>query len=163
MIIAIISTLISSIALAGVAASLLLQARQLRVSQLQISHAAQFDLLKIGFDRPDIIAGVLEEEPDNFSGSIYINWTMKYMQLSYDINTLTAEAVRVQARTMFSAQFPRSWWLRAKPIYLAEATTKREVEFISVIDEVYEQALHSTKINGTDSEKRESPPPSPSS
>ena len=163
MVVAIISTFISSIALAGVAVSLLIQARQLRISQLQVSRAAQFDLLKMGFDRPDIIAGVLDEDPDSFSSAIYMNWTMQYMQLGYDIKTLSANAVRVQAGIMFSANLPRSWWLGARPVWMAYATTKRENEFIAMIDEVYEQALLADKVNGAGSEQRESPSPPPSS
>jgi hypothetical protein len=163
MVVATISILISSIALVGVAVSLLLQARQLRVSQLQISHAAQFDLLKVGLDNPKLIAGLLEEDPDSFAGAIYINWTTKYMELSYEIKALTADAVRLQAKLMFSAQFARSWWINAKPLYNAEATTKRENDFVALLDEVYEQAILGSGIGDKDDRHLESPPSAPSS
>jgi Family of unknown function (DUF6082) len=156
-VIAIISTLISSIALAGVAVSLLIQARQLRISQLQVTRAAQFDLLKVGFDRPDIAGAILDTDSDFFSKGIYINWTMQYLQLGHDIKTLTPNAIRVELTTMFDAEFPRTWWTRARPYWVAEATSKRQISFISLIDDVFEKALKS------DGKNRESPPAPPSS
>jgi Family of unknown function (DUF6082) len=59
--ISIIATLISSVAPAGVAVSLLLQARQLRASQLQALRELHTELIKMGMDHP-ILRSTLESD-----------------------------------------------------------------------------------------------------
>jgi hypothetical protein len=56
MLIAIVSTLISSVALLGVAISLFLQARQLRASQIQTARASQMELMRSALEHPDLVA-----------------------------------------------------------------------------------------------------------
>ncbi|MEU9479526.1 DUF6082 family protein [Streptomyces sp. NPDC048191] len=56
--IAIISELISSIALIGVFITLLLESRQLRTSQLQASRVIQAELTRLAMDYPDIASAM---------------------------------------------------------------------------------------------------------
>ena len=139
MTIAVISTLISSIALSGVAASLLLQARQLRASQLQAARAAQFDFIKIQFDKPELASAVFG---DQFRAEVSLmNWYVKYMELSYLLKTISKESMILQAKLLFSGNYSREWWNLARDVYKAEAAGRLEREFFAILDAAYEKAV----------------------
>jgi hypothetical protein len=141
MTIAIISTLISSIALAGVAISLFLQARQLRSAQLEASRTAQSGLITMALTNSRLVSEALGEPDSNtFAKSVYINWRFKYMELSYSLGAISAAAVRNQAMIMFKAEFPRTWWTTARDAYRVEAATKLEKGFVAIVDEAFTQA-----------------------
>ena len=140
MIIAIISTLISSIALAGVAASLFLQARQLRVSQLQASRAAHFEYIRLLLDRPELATNIFAEQfrPE----SSVLNWYLKYFELSYLMRAASRDSVLIQITEMFAANYPYEWWKIARPIYETEASSmsKMERDFFTIVNEAFEIA-----------------------
>jgi Family of unknown function (DUF6082) len=136
--IAVISTLISSVALAGVAISLLIQARQLRTSQIQASRTAQAELLKISISEPAMASAALGwPSVDDFSKSIYLNLKMKALELNYVLKVTTATSVRNQASILFRAEFGREWWVRNRGIYHDEAATRREQEYYAIIDDEF--------------------------
>lgn len=140
--IAITSTLISSIALVGIAVSLLLQSRQLRISQLEALRIVQYNLLRMALDNPELIASLVEDrDPESFTKGIFLNWRSKVLELNYEVNAMSADSVRLQAKLMFGGQFSRDWWSETKPIYESEAKTKRQKEFVTLLDEGFEQAL----------------------
>jgi Family of unknown function (DUF6082) len=141
MVVATISVLISSIALAGVALSLLLQAWQLRTSQLQASRAAQAELVRICIDNPELTAAALgKTDPDGYVKSVFVNWNIKYLELSYSIKAISASSVQVQVAGIFGAEYPRNWWSEVRPIYAAEATTRRERSFFAIVDREFNRA-----------------------
>jgi hypothetical protein len=139
-IIALVSTLISSIALVGVAVSLLLQSRQLRTSQLEASRVAQSALIQMTLGNPSLAAeafGFSDEEW--FVKAALTNWQVKYWEMSYSIKAISAESVRVQAAELFASEFPRLWWSRFRELFRVDATTKREGEFFVIIDTEFER------------------------
>lgn len=140
MIIALVSTLISSIALAGVAVSLILQSRQLRTSQLEASRVAQSALIQMALTNPTAAAeafGFPDEEW--FAKAALTNWQVKYWEMSYSVKAISAGSVQVQAAELFASEFPRLWWSRFRELYRADATTKREREFFTIIDTEFER------------------------
>jgi Family of unknown function (DUF6082) len=136
--IAIISTLISSIALAAVAVSLLLQARQLRVTQLQSARSAQFDFIRMQFDRPELTTAVFGDQLS--LESVLANWYMKYLELSYLLKAASKESILLQAELLFNGNYFREWWERAREIYRSEAGGKSEREFWAIIDKAFRDA-----------------------
>jgi|SRR5579875_475258 len=140
MIIALISTLISSIALAGVAISLLLQARQLRTSQLQAARGLQAELIKLGFDNPDLISDTLAvQDINNYLRGSFVNWCLKSLELGYLTGIYSPESIQVQVTILFGAEFPRDWWGGARDVYRLEATAKREREFFEIVDQTFKR------------------------
>jgi Family of unknown function (DUF6082) len=106
----IISTLLSSIALIGVALSLLLQARQLRTNRLQASRAAQIDLIKLSMDNPEVTSAALGwADLDAYVKSNLMTWNLKNMEMSYANRVLSAAGVHIEASLLFNAEFPREW------------------------------------------------------
>jgi Family of unknown function (DUF6082) len=139
--IAVVSTLISSVALIGVVISLLLQARQLRISQLQASRTAQAELLKVAIEEPEMASVVLGwPSVEQFSKSMFINLQVKALELSYIIKTSTTISVRLQASLIFRSEFVCEWWRRNRYIYQEEASTRREREFYSIMDDQFSKA-----------------------
>jgi Family of unknown function (DUF6082) len=141
MTIAIISTLISSIALVAVAISLFLQSRQLRASQLQAARTTQAELIKLAVDNPKLISEALgHADPDSYVRGVFVNWAFKSLELGYSMKAFSAESVGVQASRLFDAKYPREWWMSARDIYAIEAATKRERQFLIIVNKAFDQA-----------------------
>jgi hypothetical protein len=153
MTIAIISTLISSIALIGVAVSLLLQARQLRASQVQASRAAQVELVKMAVDNREVISDIFGDEPATYLKGVFINWFFKYLELSYSMKAISAKSVHLQVIRLFTVSYPYEWWIKTREIYEIEATTKREREFFAIIDGAFRQAARQRESSSDSSSK----------
>jgi hypothetical protein len=135
LIIAIISTLISSIALAGVAISLLLQSRQLRISQLQAANSAQLELIKMALDNPSMASEVLGvPDSDLYAKQVFLNWHIKYLELGYEINAISATGVRQAAEHILATQTALEWWSWNRQLYLGDTTTRRTKQFFAIID-----------------------------
>lgn len=140
MFLALISTFISSIALLGVAVSLLLQSRQLRTSQLEASRAAQSALIQMGLANPKLTAEVFgSSDRDWLAKAGLVNWQVKFWEMSYLTKAMSAKSVHVQAAELFASEFPRDWWSRSRELYKVDATTRREREFFTIIDSEFER------------------------
>jgi hypothetical protein len=135
MAIAILSTLISSIALLGVAMSLLLQARQLRTSQIQATRAAQIELIKFALDNPamtDELAG--PHDSATFVNDTFRNWYVTYLSLGYENRALSKSRLQSLVGVLLEAESSRRWWAAVRRTYDDGATSRREREFFSIVD-----------------------------
>ena len=138
MIIAVISTLISSIALVAVAASLLLQARQLRTSQVQVTRTAQQELIKFSLENPNVVAGVLGiTNPKAYANDAYLNWYVSYLSMSFDIKTMSKSNLRFLLRESIAIENSRRWWAVAGSSYHDWAISRRDKEFVSILEEEF--------------------------
>jgi hypothetical protein len=139
-----LSTLISSIALIGVAISLLLQARQLRANQLQIAHTSQLELMKTGLDNPSLLldlgSGPGTEDPVTFTKYVLLNWRMTHFSMLYDLKATSNAGLRVRAEGLFTSDLARKWWGLAGPDYLALAVSRRQRKFFDIVDGAFQQA-----------------------
>ena len=158
--IAIISTLISSIALVGVAVSLVLQARQLRASQIQASRATQVELIKVSIDSRELISDIFNQDSGDYLKSVYVNLFIKYLEMGYSMKVISKESVQVQAAKLFSVSYPYEWWAGAREIYEVEASAKREREFFAIVDKSFHQASEQRQSGGNPTTASESPAPS---
>jgi hypothetical protein len=138
MLISILSTLISSIALLGVAISLFLQARQLRASQIQAARASQVELIKFTLDNPAMAAMAEELEgtgdAENFVQNVFRNWYFVHLSMSYDTRATSKSNIQRLARVTFMAEGARRWWEEIGHTYDEMATSKREKEFYAIVD-----------------------------
>jgi hypothetical protein len=145
MIIAIISALISSVALVAVAASLLLQARQLRTNQVQVTRTAQQELIKFSLENPDAVAEVLGiTNPEAYAKDAYLNWQISYLSMSYDIKTMSKENLRFLLRESFAIENSRRWWATAGKSYHDWAISRRDKEFVSILEEEFRRPSQGT-------------------
>lgn len=143
MTLALISVLVSSIALMAVAASLLLQSRQLRTSQLEASRAAQSDLIQMGLANPKLTAEAFgSSDEDWLAKAGLVNWQVKSWEMSYLTKVMSAKSVHAQAAGLFASEFPREWWSKSRELFRADATSRREREFFAIIDFEFERERH---------------------
>ncbi len=139
----IIATIISSVALIGVAVGLILQGRQLKASQLQVMREMHLELLKIGIDNP-ALAGSLYEHIDlsEFSRFTLLNFLVTFWQTSYSLKTIPKKQLEFQAKELFLSERARNWWENiARKSYKLGDGAKLEREFFSVMDGAYQNVL----------------------
>jgi uncharacterized protein DUF6082 len=133
--IAIVSELISSIALIGVVITLFLESRQLRTSQIQASRTLRGELIRLAMDYPDIASVMgLEISPDDYPRYAFLGLLLDSWEIGYSLSTMSAKAVQVQARTMFNSDYARTWWAAARKAWDDQAATKAEREFFALVD-----------------------------
>jgi Family of unknown function (DUF6082) len=151
MIISLIATLISSIALVGVAVSLLLQSSQLRASQLQAVREMQTEFLKLGIDNPALATATLHQNlsPEELSKAALQNFHMIFLQTAYLLKTISRDSVSLEVGLIFEGEYPRAWWSRNRGLFQLAAATRREREFFALVDAAFERAISSTDVSGT--------------
>src|SRR5690348_17169305 len=130
MLLSLIATIISSVALVGVATGLLIQARQLRTSQLQAARSLHVDFIKLTMENPSIGSAMESDfSPEEAPKAAYLNFYFMFLQTSYSLRAVSKDSISFQAGRFFSSEYPRVWWAHARDAYRLEAGTKREKEF----------------------------------
>lgn len=121
---------------------LVLQGRQLRASQLQVSRATQLELVKLTIDNPELVAASVDSSDSELTARIgsYLNFSLKQLELSYSVKAISATSVRLQASLLFRRSYPVEWWSKARQVYAAEAATRRERQFFILVDSEYVRA-----------------------
>jgi len=137
-IIALISTLISSLALAGIAISLLLQGRQLYAAQLQAVRSAHLELIKLLIDHPSLAQkGLSSSDKYSLAQRAYFNWRMKYLELGYSLGVISPASIHTQVAEMFDVRDFYDWWNHARLIYETEAISKKARQFYAAIEDEF--------------------------
>ena len=140
MLIAIVSTLISSVALLGVAVSLVLQARQLRANQVQTARASQVELMRTALENPTVVAEALGAgDCGALVRGVVLNWYLGHLSMSYDIKTLAKPHLRQLARDLFAVEGSRTWWETARLSYGDDVTSRRQRDFFALVDAEFQQ------------------------
>jgi hypothetical protein len=139
-IIATISIVISAIALVGAAVSLIFQSRQLRISLLQSLRTMHAESTQMAFDHPEIVAKIEgDDDPELVAKSVYVNWNMQHLKMSFLLKSTPRDLVQSEAGRMFQAQFVRDFWKNAEPVYKMEAQSRREREFVKIVNDAFRQ------------------------
>jgi hypothetical protein len=151
-VIAVISTLISSIALVGVMIGLLMQQRQLRISRLQAMRATHVELIRMGMDHPELWADPTDSlAPDTESVRRWglLNWQIQHLKFGYTIGSTTEAEIRNQCSQLFKVASRREWWALTRNDYLIGATSRRARRFFAAVDDEHRCAsLRSTNHAG---------------
>jgi hypothetical protein len=162
------SAILSGLALIGVALSTWVQAREGRAMRVQMIRSHQFELNRYLMDTADFQAPGwtwLPAEQEARRRTLFTVATFQYFKTGYVADVFSEVSVRSElAREVFSTEFGRAYWEMARPKWVADAASgsRRDKEFIRVIEEEYKAALSSTTIEASKSlrEERESPSPS---
>lgn len=158
MVIAALSIVISCIALLGVVYSLMLQALQLRANQLQVSRAAQLEIVKMVIDNPKLLSGSVDPSDPEQTTAVgsFLNFRLKQLELGYTLKAVSYDSVRLQTRLMFAEGYPVEWWSGVREIYETEATKRRERQFFAIVDKEYmnaRQKLAGAALQGPDAKR----------
>jgi hypothetical protein len=156
--ISIIATLISSIALAGVAIGLFLQTRQLAIAHRQALRTSHAELIKLGVAYADEWVDPsdppLLTDPVSFRRAALLNWQTNHLQLTYVTRKLSDEGLRDNFDRLFVSQFRRDWWALARRGFLADSTSRRDAKFIAIADEQHRKAMRRLSAAAKTSEPR---------
>jgi len=141
-VLSVIATTISSVASIGVAIGLLLQSRQVRISQIQAVRSLHTELIKLAIENPSI-ATAIESGVDTADAqqAAQLNLLIMFLQTSYLLKVATKESVSLQAQRIFAAEYPRYWWASGRDIHIKEAATKRDREFVTLVDAKFQEAM----------------------
>jgi hypothetical protein len=149
----IIATIISSIALIGVALGLILQSRQVKANQLQVMREMHLELIKVGIDNPALASSVTADiGEENYSRAGYLNLWVKYLQTGYSLKTISKASVALHTARMFMSEYSRDWWgTHARAGYRTEAWKKSEKEFFEIVDAQFQDEIRKLKSSGSSS------------
>lgn len=136
------SALLSALALVGIAITLVLQAREVKVSREQGQRILHVDLLKMAMDNPlyrrawGPVLGDGEEDRQH----LYVNLIVSEWQVSFEIGTMGEALLRAEAASLFRGEPGRRFWRNARQVRLATSSARRERRFHQILDEEYRKA-----------------------
>jgi hypothetical protein len=138
------SALLAGIAVGGVAASLAIQVRQVRISQIQAARLMHLDLMKMLTADPVLRStsptaiGVTEEQ---WRRSIYTNLFFKYLEMGFTIGHISEESLRLHFSIQFKLGHVREFWARNRETYRTDADRRGPQRFFAIVDQQYTMAL----------------------
>lgn len=139
------AALLSVLALAGVAASLVLQARESKANREHASRLIHTDLLKMAMDDPAYLEcwGPYSSATDPLARrqAMYVNLILSYWESRYELGQLTEAHLREAASHMFGASPGREFWADARALRTDTSESRRARRFHHILDEEYLRAL----------------------
>ncbi|WP_203990415.1 DUF6082 family protein [Sphaerisporangium rufum] len=139
------AALLSVLALAAIAFSLVLQAREVKLAREQASRATHNELITMALNDPDYREcwGVFSTERDERSirQQLYTNLVVSYWQTRFELGTFSETHLRHGAATVFSARPGRVFWRDAREARIRTSQTRKARRFHSILDEEYQKSL----------------------
>lgn len=151
-----VSALLSSLALVGVAVSLLYQSRDNQNAREQTTRNLQFELLRMAMGDPSLMtAGGAPWDLDIPSDSasirqfLYVQIWVSFLGGNFTIGELPESAVRhIAAHELFRSEAGRNYWAAAGKVQMENSTGRRR-QFFRILDDVYKEAM----LSGTPTAK----------
>ncbi|MBG0828960.1 hypothetical protein HS041_14390 [Planomonospora sp. ID67723] len=157
------STLLSVLALVGVAVSLVLQAREAKSDREQALRMLHADLMKMAMEDPLYRRAwgpfFDSDDPDTPREHMYVNLIVSQWSMEYELRTITEEHLRPIARTLFSGPAGRRYWTNVRELRITSTSTRRERRFHRILDEEF----HAAHEPPPSSPASPSSPPAPAS
>ena len=138
----VVSAIFSALAVVGVAASLIYQARSHRLVQVQTVRGTQRELLSRVMDNPKIYGPALGFEPLKQDGTLLeqrlmVTAWVGYLYSAYDSGAVAEEDLRNDAlAALFSGTIGRKWWERGSRAW-TESKDPKERKFARILDDIY--------------------------
>jgi hypothetical protein len=130
-------------ALAGVAASLVLQAPESKANREQVSRLIHTDLLKMAMDDPAYLECwgpySYATEPVAQRQAMYVN--LSYWESRYERGQLAEIYLRVGAAHMFQAPPGRQFWADTRTLRADMSKSRKARRFHQILDEEYLKAV----------------------
>jgi hypothetical protein len=138
------SALVAAVALVGIVATLIFQARETKIAREEARRLAVAELLKMAMDDPDLDEawGPVPAGEDRKARRqlMYINMIISEWQMSFETKALPEMRLRAISREMFSAHPGRAYWREARQVRMSTSETKRARLFHRILDEEYNRA-----------------------
>lgn len=137
------AALLTALALIGVTATLLVQAKEARTGQEQAARTFHFDLLKLAIGDDDLREIMtVEDEPKLARQHLYGNLWINYWRAMYRIGYMTEQELRLGlSKDLFTSAVGRRVWEWGRPFYLADAWDRRTRRFCEIVDSEYKKVV----------------------
>ncbi|MGV9304258.1 DUF6082 family protein [Nonomuraea sp. NPDC003727] len=137
------ATLLAAISLIGVALSVVVQARSVRISALQMARAQHLEMVRLGMDTPDLMQ-VLEAPLDGQDHQtrqmrMYYNLWLVHWLAMYELGQLPDNELRMYVADAFKGEIARQHWASARASFSASSRTRSRA-FCRVVDEELNKA-----------------------
>jgi len=105
------------------------------------------EVTKMAMDNPALAASVYGVvAPADVPKTAFLNFSMMFLQTGYSLRMFTKGTVELQMADLFSSEEARAWWARlARDTYKAEARTKLERDFFSIVDNIFHDMTQAVK------------------
>lgn len=134
------SAVLSGLAVVGVAISLIVQTRQLRVGQIQAMRVMQLELMRLLLEDPTLVTisptslGVSREQ---WRREIYLNLLFKYLEMGYATKYVPEGSLREHIRDQFRVEGARVFWGRARPLWASNRSNSARRRFFDIVEAEY--------------------------
>ncbi|MFI6938476.1 DUF6082 family protein [Streptomyces sp. NPDC050418] len=130
-----VATILGMLALAGVAGSLLLQAREGAANREVAQRSFHTELILRAIDDPALRAcwGPLPQEDEEARQHLYTNLIVTFWRSMFEIGKITDDQLRLLAAQLFAGTPGRRYWALAGPAMSAQYTRKRDREFLLIL------------------------------
>ncbi|MEV6813701.1 DUF6082 family protein, partial [Micromonospora sp. NPDC051296] len=139
------SAILAGLALTGVVASLIIQAREAKAAREQALRALHTDLLKMAIDDPGLLEcwGPIGQSTDLewFRKHVYTNLIVSHWQLMWEVDLLSEPHLEVLADQFFKGAAGRRFWAEARGPRMKAETSRRARRFTAVVDDRYHAAI----------------------
>lgn len=148
-----VSAVLSGLAFLGIAISLILQRKEMRVSQLVTARERHFELIKIVLERPELGSQRIPEDSDHvYSKKLLANLWLSHWRMLWDIGQTGDDQLRRDCIALFEDAVHREWWHKVR-VFWTDDGTRKSHHFALVVDQAYEQVSTSdpyASSSGTD-------------
>lgn len=144
-----IAEIFGMLAIVGVVASLVMQARESAANRAQMHRSFQADLLYKALDDPELLEcwGAPLDRWRNSRGdtrkpkqATYVNLIFSFWYAMFQIGSFTASDVHSSARDVFAGAPAREYWPNSRPYWLEVEYGGVSREFIEIVDDAYRHA-----------------------
>ncbi|WP_051744942.1 DUF6082 family protein [Streptomyces yerevanensis] len=136
-----VSALIAGLALAGVGASLVFQARESKANREQGMRTAHTELMRMAMTDPSLMAcwGRLDGNASEESRRqhLYLNLVVSHWEMMFELGALSEGHLRQGADSIFSTVPARRFWAASRMARRDAASTRRARRFHQLVDERY--------------------------
>jgi hypothetical protein len=141
------SAVIGGFALAGVAISLLLQARESRLNRIRAVRDRQLDLLRIALENPrvygPVIAPLHNSDLDDIRQGYFATLWFNFARLGYETGVLEENHLREEIfANAFQSEPSRNYWRRSEELWKHGATaSRRDRKWAQIAADEYARAI----------------------
>ncbi|MGI5215239.1 DUF6082 family protein [Plantactinospora sp. CA-290183] len=147
-----LSALLSGAATIGIAAALLLQVRQVKISQAQGMRTMQIELMRMLIERPElrpVSPSGQYKSMDQRRRDIFSNLILKYLELGYEIGYFPADSLRGELRDQMKVRDIREHWQRIRIAYEGGLQNRSQRRFIRLVDEACRRASEEARYDSS--------------
>ncbi|WP_131101350.1 DUF6082 family protein [Streptomonospora litoralis] len=138
------SALLAGLALVGVVATLVVQARETRMARELALRDSNSELLRMAMENEEYAecwgANMSATGSKAQRQSMYTNMIVSQWEMAFDSRAVNDEHVRTLARNLFVGPVGWEYWNRVREVRLHTAGTRRSRRFHRILDEEFQRA-----------------------